>query len=37
MGQDGGGSHQFDAAFVSTSATSQRKRKKKDRENFDCC
>jgi hypothetical protein len=37
MGQDGGGSHQFDATFVPTPATSQRKRKKNDRENFACC
>lgn len=29
MGQDGGGSHQFDATFVPTSAASQRKREKK--------
>jgi hypothetical protein len=35
MRQDGGGSHQFDAVFVPTSATSQRKRKKRDREIFD--
>jgi hypothetical protein len=35
MGQDGGGSHQFDEAFVPTSATSRRKRKKKG-ENFAC-